>query len=54
MAQQYQPGQRWISDSEAELGLGTVLAQDGRLLQESHRSRYQPPAGGHRASLTTC
>ncbi|MDB6141692.1 MAG: RapA N-terminal Tudor like domain 1, partial [Pseudomonas sp.] len=26
MAQQYQPGQRWISDSEAELGLGTVLA----------------------------
>ena len=32
MAQQYQPGQRWISDSEAELGLGTVLAQEGRLL----------------------
>ncbi|MGE8405415.1 MAG: RNA polymerase-associated protein RapA [Pseudomonas sp.] len=32
MVQQYQPGQRWISDSEAELGLGTVLAQDGRLL----------------------
>ncbi|WP_373754615.1 RNA polymerase-associated protein RapA [Pseudomonas sp.] len=32
MAQQYQPGQRWISDSEAELGLGTILAQDGRLL----------------------
>ncbi|WP_225774968.1 RNA polymerase-associated protein RapA [Pseudomonas sp. Marseille-Q5115] len=32
MAQQYQPGQRWISDSEAELGLGTVIAQDGRLL----------------------
>ncbi|KPX86907.1 RNA polymerase-associated protein RapA [Pseudomonas meliae] len=32
MAQRYQPGQRWISDSEAELGLGTVLAQDGRLL----------------------
>ncbi|KUJ91882.1 MAG: hypothetical protein XD38_0515, partial [Pseudomonas sp. 63_8] len=23
---QYQPGQRWISDSEAELGLGTILA----------------------------
>ncbi|WP_424798376.1 hypothetical protein, partial [Pseudomonas aeruginosa] len=22
---QYQPGQRWISDSEAELGLGTIL-----------------------------
>lgn len=32
MAQQYQPGQRWISDSEAELGLGTILASDGRLL----------------------
>ncbi|WP_313740834.1 RNA polymerase-associated protein RapA [Pseudomonas sp.] len=32
MAQQYQPGQRWISDSEAELGLGTILAQGGRLL----------------------
>ena len=32
MAQQYQPGQRWISDSEAELGLGTVISQDGRLL----------------------
>lgn len=32
MAQQYQPGQRWISDSEAELGLGTILTQDGRLL----------------------
>ncbi|MBD1588523.1 RNA polymerase-associated protein RapA [Pseudomonas typographi] len=32
MAQQYQAGQRWISDSEAELGLGTVLTQDGRLL----------------------
>ncbi|WP_375737966.1 RNA polymerase-associated protein RapA [Pseudomonas boanensis] len=32
MAQQYQPGQRWISDSEAELGLGTILATDGRLL----------------------
>ncbi|MBP8264236.1 MAG: RNA polymerase-binding ATPase, partial [Pseudomonas sp.] len=32
MSQQYQPGQRWISDSEAELGLGTVLTSDGRLL----------------------
>lgn len=32
MPQQYQPGQRWISDSEAELGLGTVLTCDGRLL----------------------
>ncbi|WP_421684077.1 RNA polymerase-associated protein RapA [Stutzerimonas urumqiensis] len=32
MAQQYLPGQRWISDSEAELGLGTVLTQDGRML----------------------
>lgn len=32
MPQQYQPGQRWVSDSEAELGLGTVLTCDGRLL----------------------
>lgn len=32
MPQQYQPGQRWISDSEADLGLGTVLAGDDRLL----------------------
>ena len=32
MAQQYLPGQRWISDSEAELGLGTILMQDGRML----------------------
>lgn len=30
--QQYLPGQRWISDSEAELGLGTILTLDGRLL----------------------
>ncbi|MDT4813272.1 RNA polymerase-associated protein RapA [compost metagenome] len=29
---QYVPGQRWISDSEAELGLGTVLTQDDRML----------------------
>ncbi|WP_172152771.1 RNA polymerase-associated protein RapA [Pseudomonas tumuqii] len=29
---QYEPGQRWISDSEAELGLGTILIQDGRML----------------------
>jgi ATP-dependent helicase HepA len=29
---QYEPGQRWISDSEAELGLGTVLMLDGRML----------------------
>ncbi|MBT1121283.1 RNA polymerase-associated protein RapA [Stutzerimonas nitrititolerans] len=32
MAQQYLPGQRWISDSEAELGLGTILMLDGRML----------------------
>ncbi|WP_417663438.1 RNA polymerase-associated protein RapA [Pseudomonas sp.] len=32
MAQQYEPGQRWISDSEAELGLGTILMQEGRML----------------------
>ncbi|AYC33804.1 RNA polymerase-associated protein RapA [Pseudomonas cavernae] len=29
---QYEPGQRWISDSEAELGLGTILMQDDRML----------------------
>ena len=28
----FEPGKRWISDSEAELGLGTVLMQDGRML----------------------
>lgn len=32
MPQQFFPGQRWISDSEAELGLGTVLTCDERLL----------------------
>lgn len=32
MAQQYLPGQRWISDSEAELGLGTILTLDGRMI----------------------
>lgn len=32
MPQQYYPGQRWISDSEAELGLGTVLTCDLRQL----------------------
>lgn len=32
MTQQYLPGQRWISDGEAEQGLGTVLTCDGRLL----------------------
>ncbi len=32
MSQQYYPGQRWISDSEAELGLGTILTCDQRLL----------------------
>src|SRR5690606_41852989 len=25
-------GQRWVSDGEAGLGLGTVLSQDGRLV----------------------
>ncbi|MCJ8170886.1 RNA polymerase-associated protein RapA [Atopomonas sediminilitoris] len=29
---QYTPGQRWISDSESELGLGTILAQEDRML----------------------
>ncbi|NLY58024.1 MAG: RNA polymerase-associated protein RapA [Gammaproteobacteria bacterium] len=28
----FTPGQRWVSDSEAELGLGTVLSQDDRLV----------------------
>ncbi|CEA06213.1 ATP-dependent helicase HepA [Pseudomonas saudimassiliensis] len=28
----FTPGQRWVSDSESELGLGTVLSQDGRLV----------------------
>ena len=32
MAQHYQPGQRWISDGEAELGLGTVITHDGRMV----------------------
>ena len=32
MTQQYEPGQRWISDGEAEQGLGTVLTSDGRIL----------------------
>lgn len=25
-------GQRWISDSESDLGLGTVIGQEGRML----------------------
>ena len=29
---QYTPGQRWISDSESELGLGTILTLDDRML----------------------
>ena len=32
MTQAYQPGQRWITDSEAEPGLGTILMTEGRLL----------------------
>lgn len=28
----FTPGQRWVSDSESELGLGTVLSQDERLV----------------------
>jgi ATP-dependent helicase HepA len=28
----YTPGQRWVSDSESELGLGTLLSSDERLL----------------------
>ena len=38
---QYQPGQRWISDSEAELGLGTILTAviGGRLSDRSGRRK---------------
>src|SRR6218665_3431813 len=52
---QYQPGQRWISDSEAELGLGTILTSDGRLLTvlypatgetRQYALRNTPPARG--------
>ncbi|WP_150303566.1 RNA polymerase-associated protein RapA [Pseudomonas saliphila] len=28
----FTPGQRWVSDSESELGLGTVLSQEDRLV----------------------
>ncbi len=38
--QQYSPGQRWISDSEAELGLGTLISTDGRIL-----SIFYPASG---------
>ncbi|MBP7625080.1 MAG: hypothetical protein KA763_14020, partial [Xanthomonadales bacterium] len=29
----YVPGQRWISNAEPELGLGTVLRVEGRMVQ---------------------
>ena len=28
----FQLGQRWISDTESELGLGTIVAIEGRML----------------------
>ena len=31
--QRFAPGQRWISNAEPELGLGTVLRVDGRQVQ---------------------
>lgn len=37
---EFVPGQRWISDSEPELGLGVVLGAEGR------RARIYFPAGG--------
>ena len=33
MPQRFAPGQRWISNAEPELGLGTVLRVDGRQVQ---------------------
>ena len=39
------PGQRWISNAEPELGLGTVLRIEGRQLQVlfATASRYHAP-----------
>ena len=34
------PGQRWISESEPELGLGSILGSEGRLV------RIEFPAAG--------
>ncbi len=42
--QAFIPGQRWISESEPELGLGSVLGQDGRLV------RIEFPATGETRS----
>ncbi len=41
------PGQRWISDTEPELGLGSVLASEGR------RVRLAFPASGERRVYAT-
>ena len=38
--QAFVPGQRWISESEPELGLGSILGRDGRLV------RIEFPAAG--------
>ncbi len=42
--QAFVPGQRWISESEPELGLGSVLGRDGRLV------RIEFPAAGETRS----
>ncbi len=42
MTQQYLPGQRWISDGEAEQGLGTVPTCDGRLLTILYPATEKP------------
>lgn len=36
-------GQRWISDTESELGLGTVVAMDARTVTLLSRPRGKPP-----------
>ena len=33
MSEEYIPGQRWLSDADASLGLGTVVEVDGRLVK---------------------
>lgn len=60
------PGQRWISNAEPELGLGTVLRAEGRSVQvlfakagvlrqyASHSARWRAPnfAPGRRSAAT--
>ena len=54
MAQQYLPGQRWISDSEAELGLGTILMQDGRMLTVLYPATGETRQYAARSAPLTC